>query len=498
MSAQTLRLSELLEVVPHSAVIGPVNGILTGCTCDSREVMTGNLFAALKGFNFDGRAFVSEAFRKGAGAVLSHGGPLEPIPEGRAWIVSPRDREAFSAAAAAIYDPQGMTPKLIGVTGTNGKTTVVYLLRSILGFAGGAGMLGTIEYDDGKGLKPAWRTTPEADHIHRWIRALTERRIPYGAMEVSSHALVLSRVNNIAFNVAVFTNLTRDHLDFHRTMESYYQAKRRLFDLLEENGTAVVNIDDPFGARLASELSTKRLVTLGRDSTSDVHPVKTEMDFTGMRGVLATPWGEVAVDSPLVGLFNLKNIMTAVAAAMTAGASIADVERGISGLSLVPGRIERVEAGQPFSVLVDYAHTDDALKQILSTVKALKPRRIITVFGCGGDRDATKRPLMGAVAARLSDFVILTSDNPRSEDPGAIADMVESGLKPELSPSKEFRRLLDRREAIETAVKSASEGDVIVIAGKGHERTQEEGEQKRAFHDPTVAREILKEHGWPG
>jgi len=498
MNAHSLRLSELLEVVPHSTVLGPVNGILTGCTCDSREVKKGDLFAALKGFHSDGRTFAAEAFARGAEVVLSHGGPLEPIPEGAAWIVSSRDREAFSAAAAAIYDPKGMKPKLIGVTGTNGKTTVAYFLRSILGLAGGAGMLGTIEYDDGEGLKPAWRTTPEADHIHRWIRALTRKKLPYGAMEVSSHALVLSRVNDISFNVAVFTNLTRDHLDFHRTMENYYQAKLRLFDLLDRDGTAVVNTDDPFGARLASGISASHLVTLGMDSASDVHPLKSDMDLTGTRGALTTPWGVVEVDSPLVGLFNLRNIEAAAAAALAAGASIGDVESGIKNLSLVPGRVERVDTGQPFSVLVDYAHTDDALKQLLSTVRALKPRRIITVFGCGGDRDASKRPLMGAVVARLSDFIILTSDNPRTEDPAAIADMVESGLRPELSPSKEFRRLLNRREAIALAVKSALEGDVVLIAGKGHERTQEEGGEKRPFHDPGVAREILGEYGWPG
>jgi len=496
MNIQPVKLTDLLELVPHSSVIGPVEGVLTGCTCDSREVREGDLFAALKGFNTDGRNFVPEAFSRGAGAVLSHAGPESSLPDGKTWIVSPRDREAFSAAAAAIYDPGESIPKLVGVTGTNGKTTVAYLLRSILGGSGRAGMLGTIEYDDGEGLKPAWRTTPEANHIHSWLRSLANRSIGYGVMEVSSHALVLSRVNDLRFRVAAFTNLTRDHLDFHRTMDDYYRAKLHLFSLMEEDGTAVINIDDSFGKRMVSEIRVPNVVTLGSDPSSDVHPIDVVMGLDGTKGRIATPWGEVEIDSPLMGEFNLQNIMTASASALSAGASIEEVYSGVKELALVPGRIERVEAGQPFTVVVDFAHTDDALKQILSTLRSLEPDRIITVFGCGGDRDASKRPLMGTVVSRLSDCIVLTSDNPRGEDPELIADMVETGIRPELSGSKEFLRVLDRREAIRTAIEIARAGDLILIAGKGHERTQLEGDRKRPFHDPTVAGELLREKKW--
>ena len=357
-------------------------------------------------------------------------------------------------------------------------------------------MLGTIEYDDGEGLKPAWRTTPEANHIHSWLRSLAERNVGYGVMEVSSHALVLSRVNDLRFSVAAFTNLTRDHLDFHRTMDDYYRAKLHLFELMENDGTAVINIDDPFGRRLVSDVNVSRVVTLGNSPSADVHPVDVEMGLDGTRGRIDTPWGELEIDSPLMGEFNLQNIMTASASALSAGASPEEVYGGIKRLNLVPGRIERVDAGQPFTVVVDFAHTDDALKQILSTFRSLEPQRIITVFGCGGDRDASKRPLMGTVVARLSDVIVLTSDNPRSEDPDLIADMVETGIRPELSERKQFLRVLDRREAIRTAIEIAHAGDLILIAGKGHERNQLEGDRKRPFHDPTVAREILEERKW--
>jgi UDP-N-acetylmuramoyl-L-alanyl-D-glutamate--2,6-diaminopimelate ligase len=489
-------LSELLSRVPHSSVIGPMDVSVTGITCDSREVQRGDLFAALKGFERDGRSYAAEAFSRGAAAVISHAEPLAPLPPGTAWVVSPHDREAFSAAAAAIYDTEACAVKLVGVTGTNGKTTVTYLLRSIFRCAGGAGMLGTIEYDDGLGLRPAGRTTPEPHEIHRWLRTLQDSAVPYAAMEVSSHSLAMARVRDLSFQAAAFTNLTRDHLDFHKTMEAYYLAKKSIFDLLAKDGAAVLNIEDSYGVRLAGELGRRKVITVGYGKPADVRPKSYTMDLSGIRGIFTTPFGPLSVRSPLTGQFNLQNLLVASAAALSAGAPATAVEEGISALTGVPGRMERVEGGQPFQVFVDFAHTDDALKNLLQTVRALEPRRIITVFGCGGDKDRTKRPLMGAVAARLSDVTILTSDNPRTEDPSAIARDAESGIRPELGNGKVYRCILERRQAIQEALSEASAGDVVVVAGKGHERDQIIGVDRRPFHDPTVILELLGGMEW--
>ncbi len=496
MSRPPLALADLLAQVPHSSVEGRAGGAVTGAACDSRRVKPGDLFGALRGLKEDGRRFAREAVERGAVAVLSHAGPPASWSTSVPWIVSLRDREAFSAVCAAVYGTRGLPVAVAGATGTNGKTTVVYLLRNIFRAAGGSGMLGTIEYDDGAGLRPATRTTPEADEVHRWLRALGDASVPYGAMEVSSHSLVLQRVRHVRFKAAAFTNLTRDHLDFHQTMEAYYQAKRGFFDLLAEDGTAVINIDDPYGMRLTQELEGKRMLRVGGDRPAQVFPREVALDLAGVRARVVTPWGEVAVRSSLAGRFNFQNLLVAVGAALAAGAPREAVEEGIATLSGVPGRLERVDAGQPFAVFVDYAHTDDALKNLLATLRGLGGRRLITVFGCGGDRDRTKRPLMGAVAARQSDVVVLTSDNPRTESPEAIADDVEKGIRPELSPEKKYLRVLDRLSAIRAAFGEACGGDVVVLAGKGHERVQVRGASEVPFHDPTVARELLEGMGW--
>lgn len=489
-------VADLLALVPHSSASGPSDVALAGATCDSRRVEPGFLFAALKGLKEDGRRFAPQALERGAAAVLSHGGAPAGWPASVPWLVCPRDRESFSAACAAIYATREAPVAVAGVTGTNGKTTTAYLLRAIFRAAGGSGMLGTVEYDDGRGLRPAPRTTPEADEVHRWIRTLADAGVPYGAMEVSSHSLVMHRVKDVAFRAAAFTNLTRDHLDFHETMEAYYRAKRELFDLLDAAGTAVVNIDDPYGMRLAQELEGRRVLRVGGAAPAQLYPEEAQLDLAGITARLATPWGPVAVRSHLVGRFNLQNLVMAVGTALAAGVPPEKVAEGAAALEGVPGRLERVDAGQPFALFVDYAHTDDAIKNLLATLRALGGERLITVFGCGGDRDRSKRPLMGAVAARQSDVAILTSDNPRTEDPEAIADDVEKGMRPELRPEKKFLRVLDRREAFRTAFAEAREGDVVVLAGKGHERVQSANGVDTPFHDPSVAREVLGEFGW--
>jgi UDP-N-acetylmuramoyl-L-alanyl-D-glutamate--2,6-diaminopimelate ligase len=489
-------LSDLLGKIPYSTVLGPTGITVSGITCDSREVHAGDVFAALRGFKSDGRIYADEAFARGARVVLAHAEPLGHFPPEAAWIVCPSDREAFSAACAALYRTADNPVKLAGVTGTNGKTTCAYLLRSIFREAGGAGMLGTIEVDDGEGLQPAVRTTPEAHFIHRWLRALAERGLPYGAMEVSSHALALHRVSDLRFTAAGFTNLTRDHLDFHITMDAYYGTKKALFDLLLPGGIAVVNLDDPYGVRLAGDLDRHRVWTVGRKNPADLRPESLSMDLRGIRCTFRTPCGDVRVRSALTGQFNLENLLVATGTALAAGASPDQAAAGIETLRGVPGRLERIDRGQPFSVFVDYAHTDDALKNLLQTLRELGPKRLITVFGCGGDRDKAKRPLMGAVAARLSDILILTSDNPRTEDPEAIARDAEMGILPEISGGKAYERVLDRRQAMGRALDLAGEGDAVVVAGKGHERDQTTGTTKREFHDPTVLGELLGDMGW--
>lgn len=498
MSDRVLTVGEMLPEVPHSAVFGPTGQPVLGVTCVASQAVPGGLFAAVKGFVRDGRDFVPEALSRGARTVLAHAGPGGAVPEGVTWIVAPRDREAFSRACALFYRTAENPVKLAGVTGTNGKTTVAYLLRSIFLQVGPTGLLGTVEYDDGDGLRPATRTTPEAHEVHRFLRSLADRGAAHAVMEVSSHSLALHRVSDVPFAAAAFTNLTRDHLDFHGTMEAYYQAKRTFFDLVAPGGMAVVNLESPYGLRLLSDIDRKRALRVGDGPPAQVYPVKTSMDLRGIRMEVATPAGRMKLESPLAGDFNRQNILLATGVALALGVPKEAIRAGLATMGGVPGRLERVDAGQPFAVFVDYAHTDDGLKNVLAAVRSLGSGRLLVVFGCGGDRDRTKRPLMGAVAARVGDVVFLTSDNPRTEDPLRILKDVEAGVRPELSPGKEFHKEPDRREAIRAALAAAGPGDAVVVAGKGHEREQDTAGVRRPFHDPTVVRELLAEMGWTG
>ncbi|HNQ77209.1 MAG TPA: UDP-N-acetylmuramoyl-L-alanyl-D-glutamate--2,6-diaminopimelate ligase [Acidobacteriota bacterium] len=488
-----MTIGDLLSVIPFSSVTGSPETVVGGITCFSWDVEKGDIFAALVGFRDDGRKYAVQAVEKGAAAVLSDGGPLPGFPTSVPWIVSGKARKALSAAAAHFYPPAGDAPALAGITGTNGKTTITYLLRNIFREAGGGGILSTIEYDDGEKLVEASRTTPEAPFIHKWIRKLSLGKTPFSAMEVSSHSLELHRVTSLKFDAAAFTNLTRDHLDFHGTMEKYYEAKRKLFDLVKPGGASVINIEDNYGVRLASEMDGKKVIKVGSSAPADIRPGNIEMSIAGIRGTALTPFGDLVIDSPLVGRYNLFNILTAAGVALSMGISREAAALGISKTLGIPGRLERVDAGQEFSVFVDYAHTDDALKNLLSNLKPLIKGRLITVFGCGGNRDRTKRPLMGAVSARLSDVVVLTADNSRDEDPADIARDIEAGITPELTGAKKYIRELDRREAIRKAFAEAGRDDAVVIAGKGHEKTQTARGVSIAFHDPTVAMEILGE-----
>lgn len=486
-----IKISELLKVIPYSYFEGNTEIEVLGITCNSKEVENGFLFVAIKGFKEDGRNYINEAIKKGASAILSFDKPFEKIDV--PVIVSEDERKAFSIASSYIY-PQPDSLKVLGITGTNGKTTIVYLLREIFNAYKKGAILSTIEYDDGEKLIEATRTTPEAHFIHKWLNSLPEKGVEYAAMEVSSHSLELKRVFSVRFDGVGFTNLTRDHLDFHKTMENYFNAKKKIFELLNDDGFSVINLEDQYSSRILNEIDLKRVYKIGLNS-ADIYPEKYEISLSGIKADLISPAGKLTIDSPLIGIYNLLNILFGVAFSFGIGIDKKAIEEGIKHFKGAPGRLERVDMGQDFYVFVDYAHSDDALKNLLLNIKPLVKGRVITVFGCGGDRDKTKRPLMGAVATKLSDIVILTTDNSRSEEPEEIAREVEAGILSELNISKNYLKVLDRKEAIKKAFEMAQKDDVVVIAGKGHERTQNIKGNIFPFHDPTVAKEILKEMG---
>jgi len=415
----------------------------------------------------------------------------EQPPDGAgAWVQVPDAREALALLSAAALGDPARSLRLVGVTGTNGKTTTTYLIDAALRAAGHAvGLIGTVQYRVGGRLLEASRTTPESSDLQALFRQMADEGCTDVVMEVSSHSLDLKRVHGCAFEVAVFTNLTRDHLDFHGDMERYFAAKRRLFDTyLREGGHAVINADDDRAADLAA-VSRGRVWTYGIQRKADVTASGITLSLRGTRFRARTPAGELAVETPLIGRFNVENFLAGLTAVLALGLEPATALAGLVTMTGVPGRLERVSAGQDFAVIVDYAHTDDALKNLLETLRELKPRRLITVFGCGGDRDRTKRPLMGAVASRLSDVVIVTSDNPRSEPPEAILEEIQRGMNG--SRRAERHAIVDRREAISRALEMAGPGDAVVIAGKGHETYQVLRDRTVPFDDRQVARDLI-------
>jgi UDP-N-acetylmuramoyl-L-alanyl-D-glutamate--2,6-diaminopimelate ligase len=382
---------------------------------------------------------------------------------------------------------------VVGITGTNGKTTTAYLVASIFDAAGiKCGLVGTVAYRIGADLRDATRTTPEAPEVQALLREMVDRGCGACAMEVSSHALALRRADAMTFSAGVFTNLTRDHLDFHPDMESYFQAKRRLFELLPRDAPSLINLDDPRGAALVE--TAARPVTYAINRPADITPGPLSFSLSGLQFDVRTPRGALQVRARLVGRPNVYNILAAVSVGTALGLSFDAIERGIASLDGVPGRFQLVSGpSDEVTVVVDYAHTDDALRNLLETARPLTAGRLITVFGCGGDRDRTKRPLMGAVAGRLSDLIVITSDNPRSEDPARIIEEIRRGLTPDTRRDAEQRLLtiVDRREAITEAIRLARPGDLVLIAGKGHEKYQVIGGQTLAFDDVAVARHAL-------
>lgn len=471
---------------PGARLHGPADLEIVGLSYDSRSARRGHLFAALHGAKQDGLEFVKVAKRKGAVAVLSDRIPPLELP----WIEAENPRAALADLAAAYFGEPAEKLTLAGVTGTNGKTTTAFLIDAALRKASKVtGLLGTVETRIAGRPKSSSLTTPESLDLQHLLREMVDEGVTHATLEVSSHALVQERVRGLKFHAAIFTNLTRDHLDFHGGFESYFEAKKRLFvDHLHPRGTAIVNLDDEHGEALATLLRGPRCRTFGFSPGAHHRPEDLETSLRGVRFLCTTPKGPARVESPLVGLFNVSNLLGAIGALIALGLTPAEAASGVSSLEGVPGRMERVDVGQPFSVIVDYAHTDDALRNLLDTLRSLGPKRIITVFGCGGDRDRSKRPLMGSVAAQRSDLVIATSDNPRSEPPRGILDEIAQGFKNHSTP---FKLILDRREAIDLALRSAGPDDLVVIAGKGHEGTQTIREKKLPFDDRLVAKEIL-------
>ena len=483
-----MKLADLVRHLPPGAELhGDPAVEIEEVAYDSRRVSAGSLFVAIRGHAVDGNQFIDAALRKGAAAVASEEPPRPDTP----WVKVTNARAALATVSAALLGHPARELELVGVTGTNGKTTTAYMIDSALREAGETvGLLGTVEYRIGKRVAEAVRTTPEASDLQTMLRQIADAGCRRAVLEVSSHSLVLDRVHGLSFRVAAFTNLTRDHLDFHGDMDSYFAAKRILFDsLLREDGRAVVNVDDDRGAELAQSLS-RPVWTCSLSPGADFVAEDVRLSLDGARFRTRTPAGTFDVETSLLGRFNVQNALCAFAAGLALDLAPDAVQRGIASLRGVPGRMERVVAGQDFVVLVDYAHTDDALKNLLEAVRELKPRRLVTVFGCGGDRDKTKRPLMGAVATRLSDVVILTSDNPRSEPPESIVADIRRGI-PSGRATEETAVVLDRREAIARALELGREGVVVVIAGKGHETSQVLRDRTVPFDDRQVVREVL-------
>jgi UDP-N-acetylmuramoyl-L-alanyl-D-glutamate--2,6-diaminopimelate ligase len=447
---------------------------ISGLAYSSQSVTQGALFFCVPGFRLDGHDFAPDAVERGAAALVTERRLDLGVPE----VVVDDVRAAMGPAAARFYGDPTAELDVVGITGTNGKTTTAYLVRHLLE-AGGCqtGLLGTVKRVVGGVEEEVERTTPEAIDLQETFRRMRDGGDRAAAMEVSSHALELGRVAGIRFACRVFTNLTQDHLDFHETMEAYFAAKRRLF---EEPGLSVVNVDDEYGRRIAAEIDA---VTFGIERDADYRARDIEFDVMGSRFTLETPDGELRIESPLAGLFNVQNLVGAIAAVRSLGME----QIALEGFGRVPGRFETVDEGQDFGVLVDYAHTPDSLENVLRAAREVARGRLHVVFGAGGDRDRGKRPLMGDAARRLADRVLVTSDNPRSEQPEAIIDEVIEGAGPEAE------REVDRRRAIARVIEGAEPGDVVVIAGKGHEQGQEfENGRMEPFDDVTVAREALR------
>ncbi|HYL93129.1 MAG TPA: UDP-N-acetylmuramoyl-L-alanyl-D-glutamate--2,6-diaminopimelate ligase [Alphaproteobacteria bacterium] len=494
-----MNFSELLRglSVPHSGG----NHKIEGLDYDSRRIQPGWLFLAARGESTDGNRYIDAALAQGAVAVVTDSA-AEPRRPGVGWAVVEHGRKALAVMSANFYGHPAEKLAVTGVTGTNGKTTTTFLIESILKSCGkNPTLIGTIEYHVAGNVLPAPHTTPESLELNQVFAQTIAAGGTDVVMEVSSHALEQGRVHGIPFEVAVFTNLTRDHLDYHRDMASYFAAKRMLFEGAGARPprAAVINIEDEYGSALVdvTRRSSEQVISYGIDY-GDFHAANLDLGPRGSEFDLISPAGSVHIQTALIGRINVYNILAAAAAASVRGCALPGIAKALLGFRQVPGRFERVDCGQPFTVVVDYAHTDDALRNLTAIARDFASRnnsrgRVITLFGCGGDRDRTKRPLMGEAAGRGSNFVVLTSDNPRSEDPQKIIQEALPGLQ---KTATQYAVEPDRKQAIALALKKAKAGDIVLIAGKGHEKVQVTREGVRPFDDVQVAREELQHMGY--
>lgn len=498
-----MKLSQLLDGIPVAKMFQTMFGRMVvthdvevrRIQYDSRNVERGDCFVAIRGMGTDGHTFAQQALNKGATVIVLEDDSVLPdslcMHTGTVKIVVADSRKALALLSANYYGNPSKKMRIVGVTGTNGKTTSTHLIRSILE-AGGetVGLIGTIEYRFGSEVVPATHTTPESLELNELMARMLATGCTSVSMEVSSHALHQSRVYGIDFRVAAFTNLTQDHLDYHKTMDEYFRAKKMLFDSLSAESWAVTNRDDDWGRRLFASTRSRSL-SYGFDAEADVRIVNADLSIQGSSITLEYRGTTTTFSSPLVGRFNVYNTLTAWSVGLALGVSVETMKRGIANLSIVRGRFERIASPAGWTAIVDYAHTPDALEKCLRTIHDVLPKqrrgRIITVFGAGGDRDKTKRPLMGAVASELSDIAIVTSDNPRTEDPETIIDDVVRGV----TSKNQVLREVDRRRAVEKALGLAKAGDVVLIAGKGHEDYQVIGKQKIHFSDREIVEEFI-------
>lgn len=481
-----------VAAIAEGKLSGDAAAIITDVSHDSRQAKAGSLFAAVRGELFDAHKFVPQVMQQGAVGVISE--TDRPDDFTGTWIQVANIRRAMAVAAAEVHHHPSRELKLVGITGTNGKTTCAYLIASIPEAAGEpVAMTGTVEYRLGNDRKKAGRTTPEAPDMQRLLRQAVGIGCKSAVMECSSQAMDFHRCDELDYEVAVFTNLTRDHLDYHKTMENYWYAKQRLFDgrLGSRPKTSVINVDDAHGIELADRLEQEglRVVRYAVNAGADITAREAEFSLNGMRFRLRTPEGELDFHSPLVGPPHVYNTLAAVASGLALGYSLEVITKALVKCTGAPGRFERVPHDGDFAVVVDYAHSDDALLNVLRTAREVTKGRIITLFGCGGDRDRSKRAPMGEAAGSLSDVVILTSDNPRTEDPNQILCDAEEGIK---KTGKPYEKIADRREAIHHAIEQARADDLVLIAGKGHEDYQIIGREVFHFDDKEVAREAIE------
>ena len=492
-------LNEILNGIEIRKIHGGVGLEISGIALDSQKVGRGYLFAALRGEKQDGHSYIKQALERGAAALLLERF-TDDVPQGVTVVEVEDSRVALAGGAANFYGRPARSLTMVGITGTNGKTTITYLLESIWKAGNkNPGVIGTIDYRFSGRRTEAPMTTPESVEIMRLLGEMRDAGVDRVAMEVSSHAIDKERILGCEFDAAVFTNLTQDHLDYHGSMENYRNVKKRLFtellrDSSKERKYSIINIDDPAGVQIADE-AVGEVITYSIDNPgADVYAFDHSVTGSGISADINTPWGRLEVSSRLFGEHNLSNILAAATAALATGSTPSEVEEGLARFSVVPGRLERVETPCGIAVLVDYAHTPDALKNVLMAIRPLTPGRVVLGFGCGGDRDRAKRPIMGRIGMELSDVLIITSDNPRTESPEKILDDVERGVKEAAGPDeKAYSRIEDRRTAIKEAVGIARPGDTVLIAGKGHEDYQVVGTVKRPFDDRKVAAEAIRE-----